>query len=438
MRNISLTIDKTIKKSQPFISLITAVLLLSEVIILLIDYRLILNMLLAAIIIFMSLYTLNTFISVYNSGKRLRSVLYLSVNIILIILFYELSGILGLSIIRLHGLLIIAVAFIRGLIFMQCIIEKLHGKFRNGFASLISFIIGTAFLLSPEKNINLFMLLLGIYLFLHALISFSDFFIGILNFNSNKKIKRHIRIPLPNSIVHFIPIAILKLFNKYFKPDTEYKNTAATEEYSESELEVFVHVGNKGFQKFGHVDICYNGNVYTYGQYDHHTFVLGGAICEGTLMIVPRKEYLDIALNYSQKLITGFKLKLDKKQFRIINNQFMKLYDRLEEWYCDAKKAELKIIPTGTYDDYASIVYLKSKAKMYKVTEGRFKNYFIFNTNCVALADYLIGPSGLDMVGINGIVSPGSYYALLNDMYNRGSDMIIEKNIYKAVPEQKS
>lgn len=438
MKNISLTIDKTIKKSQPFISLITALLLLSEVIILLIDYRLILHILLAAIIIFMFLYALNISISVYNSGKKLRSVLYLAVNITLILLFYALSDFLGLSIIRLHGLLIIATALIRGLIFVQCILEKLGGKFRNGFASIISFIIGTAFLLSPEKNISLFMLLLGIYLFLHSLISFSDFFIGMFISDNTDKIKRRIRAPLPDSIVHFIPIATLKIFNKRFKQDEDYsKDFAATEEYTESELEIFVHVGNKGFQKFGHVDICYKGNVYTYGQYDHHTYILGGAICDGTLMIVPRKEYLDIAINYSQKLITGFKLKLTKKQLEIIDNQFQKLYGRLEEWYCDAKKSELNIIPDGDYDDYASVVYKKSKAKMYKVTEGKFKNYFVFNTNCVALADYLIGPSGLDM-SRPGIVSPGSYYALLDDMYNRGNSMITAKTIYTAVYDPKN
>ncbi len=37
------------------------------------------------------------------------------------------------------------------------------------------------------------------------------------------------------------------------------------------DIEVFVHASEEGFSKFGHVDLYFEGRVYTYGCYDDRT-----------------------------------------------------------------------------------------------------------------------------------------------------------------------
>ena len=47
-------------------------------------------------------------------------------------------------------------------------------------------------------------------------------------------------------------------------------------------------------------------------------------------------------------------------------------------------------------------------AEIRKVKEGPFATYFALNTNCVQLADTILGPTGLDILAVNGIPTPAA------------------------------
>ena len=69
-------------------------------------------------------------------------------------------------------------------------------------------------------------------------------------------------------------------------------------------------------------------------------------------------------------------------------------------------------------------------AKIFKVKSGPFRKYFAINTNCVQLADTIIGPAGLDILRVNAIATPGSYFSMLNEMFERGGTIVTERTIY--------
>ena len=48
------------------------------------------------------------------------------------------------------------------------------------------------------------------------------------------------------------------------------------------------------------------------------------------------------------------------------------------------------------------------------------------------LADSIIGKSGTDILKINGIITPGTYYEYLNREFQKKNSMVISKNIYNA------
>ena len=81
--------------------------------------------------------------------------------------------------------------------------------------------------------------------------------------------------------------------------------------------------------------------------------------------------------------------------------------------------------------DAASELVKATGAKIYKIKSGEFKTYFAINTNCVKLADYITGSAGLDVLDVSGIVTPGSYYALLDDMFERRNTIVVSKTIYR-------
>jgi hypothetical protein len=82
------------------------------------------------------------------------------------------------------------------------------------------------------------------------------------------------------------------------------------------------------------------------------------------------------------------------------------------------------------YNDYASRLYNATKAKFYKFRKGKFKTYFVLNTNCVQLADELLGTSGIDLLSINGLITPGTYYDYFNREFRRKNSIVVSKEIY--------
>ena len=91
-----------------------------------------------------------------------------------------------------------------------------------------------------------------------------------------------------------------------------------------------------------------------------------------------------------------------------------------------------KRIDENEYGDYASCLYKSTNAQFYKFNSGRFKKYFVLGVNCCLLADSIIGKSGTDILKMNGIITPGTYYEYLNREFKKKNSMVITKNIYNA------
>lgn len=69
---------------------------------------------------------------------------------------------------------------------------------------------------------------------------------------------------------------------------------------------------------------------------------------------------------------------------------------------------------------------------MKKFTEGAFKTYFVFGTNCVLLVDRLLNQDGMDMTGIVGALSPGAYYDYLDKEYHKPNSIVVGKDIHSS------
>ena len=86
----------------------------------------------------------------------------------------------------------------------------------------------------------------------------------------------------------------------------------------------------------------------------------------------------------------------------------------------------------GHYDDYASLLSEVVPTRFYKFKSGKFKTYFVLGTNCVLLADQLIGAAGTDILKVGGIITPGTYYDYLNREFLRNNSLVISRKAYTA------
>ena len=54
----------------------------------------------------------------------------------------------------------------------------------------------------------------------------------------------------------------------------------------------------------------------------------------------------------------------------------------------------------------------------------------MLGSNCCRLADNIVGKSGIDLLKMNGAITPGTYYEYLNREFQKKNSMVISRKIY--------
>lgn len=282
------------------------------------------------------------------------------------------------------------------------------------------FFLGIPLLFSPLWNLKYVLIVLGLYCILFGIYSFFDFLGEVIPVKWKNKMKRHFHITLPIVITTFIPYQFSRQIQKF--PKMVKTNSNAYD------FEVLIHVSNQGSGTVGHVDFYYDGKIYSYGNYDRKSRVCKEVFGDGVLFITEKKkEYLSFCKTYGHKTLFGFGLRLNDRQKANIDKEIHRLMSDVYEWtpYCKRKENKKK-----KFNDYTSVLYQTTKATFYKFSRGKFKTFFVLSTNCVQLVDTILGKAGTDIIKMNGIISPGSYYDYFMRQYYKKHSMVVSYQIY--------
>jgi conserved hypothetical protein len=314
--------------------------------------------------------------------------------------------------------------------------ERANGRIKELLAGVFYVGFGIPFLCSPLKNLSYLLIFLGIYIILLGVTYLFDFISAVLPRRVKRKITRKLRFTLPVLVEMVIPYQVLNEIN-YFLDKEQYDKPFIYEEKKSSEtpdMEIFVHASKNGFNRLGHVDIWYQGRVISYGNYDDASMRFFTMIGDGVVFTAKKEDYIPFCISHSKKTLFGFGLRLTDAQKKNIEKYLNSLFDQLVEWYSPYEVAlqKNKKVSKQKYKDYASCLYMATKAKFYKFPEGRFKNYFVLGVNCCLLADSIIGKSGSDLLKMSGIITPGTYYEYLNREFRKKNSMVISRTIYNA------
>ena len=205
------------------------------------------------------------------------------------------------------------------------------------------------------------------------------------------RVKRRIRVPLPVIFTILLPKKMLDKINHFIQEElsmSEWTSPELKGTDRQPVLKVFIHVGEDGFNQMGHVDLSYKGRVYAYGNYDIDSERLLGAIGDGVLFSLDDQDYIDYCLQDNKTLF----------EYRVV------------------------LPATQEY-----------KVETFKFRSSRYKTYFVLGTNCVLLADQLIGASGLDLLAMVGILAPGTYYDYFEKEFQKPNPMVVGKTIHNPV-----
>ena len=295
--------------------------------------------------------------------------------------------------------------------------------YRILFSSLIDFIFSFIMISNPSKNIDRLTIILGLYLLLFGIGYFYDFLKECFPKSLSKK--RRFRVTLPIVVATFIPYEVLLNINKFIN---NWKTPVLVNNKNTSgkvDIEILIHVrAEDNIGRIGHADLCYKGIVYSYGCYDEETKRFFGALGEGNLFEIKGKEkYIKYCNEKALKTIFCFGITLTNEQKTKVEEKLAKIKENTYLW--DPLKTDVK------KNKYAVDLVKRNKATFYKFNKGSYKTYFLFSTNCVKLIDDVIGVTGSDILKINGVITPGTYYSYLDKEFKRKNSNVITKEIYK-------
>lgn len=298
--------------------------------------------------------------------------------------------------------------------------EKVNGRLLFLLSAIVLIVVGISFILSPSvhaKEMTYIFVLYTLYLGIKYMFASMK---ELLSENRKNSLKRRIRVSLPIFMVAFMPRVMIEYINEKLEVEDEIMK----QDDDLSSVEVFVHVSKDGFGAIGHVDICYQNEVIAYGAYDEASTHLFGAIGEGVLFIVDKEKYISFCHKDDMTShIFAYTLTLNEVQKERIE-------DTIDEFKKGLVKWDPPCINNQESQDYASCLYQGTHASFYKFKSGMFKYYFVMTTNCVLLADRIIGKSGIDIVNMNGIITPGTYLSYFEEEYKKENSRVIEKHIY--------
>lgn len=321
-------------------------------------------------------------------------------------------------------------ALVKCILYVEYRKNKVEDSFLTLFAMLFSLVVSLVFLSSPSMHRETALLVCGVYLIIYGLTYLRDFIRQVYP-RASQPGKRSLRLAWPAFVVALMPNAMIKKINALYA-DRQPPPLHVEKTEDPPDIEVFVHASDEGFSKFGHVDLYFEGRVYTYGCYDDRTKWFFTLLGEGHLITTTQKqEYLRLAIAFDKKTIFGFGLRLTDGQKQLVREKLRQFSSLLAPWYPDAQLAEMGQLPPDTYEDYASLLYRRTDALFYRVTKGKFKTYFVLGTNCVLWADQILGSAGLDMIRISGIITPGSYYESLSRQYQMENTPVISYTVYR-------
>ena len=310
-------------------------------------------------------------------------------------------------------------------------IANIKGKYRIYCEFILTLVLSLLLMFKPYQNISYAGIIIGIYCLGLGIIYISDYISEIMPKKTTEKIKRAIRIPLPILATLFIPHFLIKSINKMLQVDNNQDNFFVTKNDEKPDLFVIIHLANKGSAAFGHVEIAMDDKIYSFGNYDRHSRMLFDSIGDGIIAVANKREYMEYEVTVQNRYLIEFGLKLTRTQKQKAENVINKLLsENTIPYYPDLQLYEMGKIPYNNYHDISSDMYKLAQAKFYKITKGPHKKFFVCKTNCVMLAEYILGSLGKNVIAVNGIISPGTYYEYLNTEFRKKKTNVISRKIY--------
>lgn len=297
------------------------------------------------------------------------------------------------------------------------IIKKHRGKFLIALLAIVDLGMGSILIKSGIDNFFLINLQVGVYLMLFGFTQILSTYRIVI------RDELGIRMRAPIIFTALIPSILAKRFNYNYEEMQDYIRETVDETLGDY-ISIYLYVKDHGYNRMGHIDIGYNGAIYSYGCYDPFDRVKTQAYGAGLLIVGSESDFVQYCIDDDTTVIR-FLCKLTPQQRDIVEMQISKLMSDAYYYDYPLDKPDAR----GYY-----LGFLKEsgvKVDFYKFNSGVFKTYNVFTTNCVIMVDFVLQATGMQLLHLSGVVTPGTYYEYLNRNLNKPGSIVIKKEIYR-------
>ena len=270
-------------------------------------------------------------------------------------------------------------------------------KKRIVLLSIFDELIAIIFLILIHQNNHNFSYITGLYFAIQC-------FKNLYYYHNNKQ----------NINIFKIPSLILS--TKPYRDFLKISNKHLHNNEDKCQVEILIHVKNTRRGLFGHTDLIYNGNIYSYGNYDKNSYKILDAIGDGVMFKVARDEYIKFCKENGKTLFC-FGIKYNDKELKDIDNRIKQIIKNGYKW----NKKE--IIP----NTYVDSLNKNLDITLYKFHDKHYKNYFFLNYNCVKFIEEILN---LEILDWSNITTPGMLYNYLINEQKKENSKVVYCDIY--------
>lgn len=271
---------------------------------------------------------------------------------------------------------------------------------------------------------------MGIYLIFQGLQLFWIHTRSVQNKSWGSRLMSHWT-SLPVGIVSFLPFVVVELMDKQITPKGGPDFNQCKNE-RKPDLFVYIHTGTTGVHVVGHMTFCFDGLMYSYGNYAKKQEKLHGTLGNAVFFTAPPEIYINNSCIYEGTTLYGYGIALTPDQKEKLRANLKNIMKDTVPWQCPVQKDLTG--PFNKYEkDYASRLYWRTGAKFLQFTkDSRWKIYWVLGTNCSLFAETVLASASCDIVQKKGIVSPGEYFEYLEEQFANPASPVVCRQWHTA------
>lgn len=196
-----------------------------------------------------------------------------------------------------------------------------------------------------------------------------------------------------------------------------------------TDFEIIVHGMDTGMGQLGHVDVCIDGYVYSYGNYDELTCSMNGAKGEGIVLKAPRNAYFKFCKRHYHKTLYVYSLQVSAVQKANVLRRLEYLLEQTASWVPTDEICSLNPVSGKKEEMYAYFMLQEMPVEFYKFTKTRFESYTVWRHNCLLFVDSLAACLEMPRLRARVTTFPSLYQDRLEHLW-RKKRIVVNRMVY--------